>query len=286
MDLRFPVPLCPALRKKHQLQLSGKYRQHLRGYEQIRAAGKTAWAEIHGRSGFEDFASHDFLEAVLSKLRFAKGHPTALELGCGTGPGACLLAQRGFRVDGIDLIPIAIEIARQQARERSLDISYQVMDVVELPHAGKAYDMIVDSYCLQGIVTDEDREKVFSAVRARLKPDGYYLVSTAMFHEDQLSEDRLVDAEAGIVYNRYGGDMLINTQTDIVYVILEDNSDDYEDAIRISGTWHLPHRRHRKPPALRAELEAAGFKVLHQSGEEGGNAICVVKGSTANLVSK
>ncbi len=32
-----------------------------------------------------------------------------------------------------------------------------------------------------------------------------------------------------------------------------------------------------------AELEASGFKVLHQSGEEGGNAICVPEGAVTKL---
>ncbi|MFC1712296.1 class I SAM-dependent methyltransferase [Candidatus Poribacteria bacterium] len=259
------------------------YPEHISGYQRIKAEGKTAWNEIHGETGFENFSSRVFLEEALPQLRFSTTNPKVLECGCGTGPGACFLAERGFQVTGIDLIPTAIELAKQFAKERNLDIRYQVQDVCELSHEGEEYDMIVDSYCLQGIVTDRDREKVFSAIRARLKPEGYYLVSTAMFHKHEFSEDRVVDAETGIVYNRYGKDMFINTQTSIVYEVLEGSPDDYEDAIRITGTWYLPHRRHRKPPALRAELGAAGFRVLYQSGEEGGNAICIVGGSTANL---
>jgi hypothetical protein len=43
----------------------------------------------------------------------------------------------------------------------------------------RRYDLVLDSYCLQSIVTDQDRGAVFSAVRARLKPSGYYVISTA-----------------------------------------------------------------------------------------------------------
>jgi 2-polyprenyl-3-methyl-5-hydroxy-6-metoxy-1,4-benzoquinol methylase len=259
------------------------YREHLRGYERVKAEGKTAWAEIHGSAGFESFSSRPFLEAILPRLRFSAPQPTALECGCGTGPGACFLAERGFRVDGIDLIPAAIEMAREQAGARNLDIRYEVMDVCRLPHEGRKYDVIVDSYCLQGIVTDADRESVFSAVRARLKPEGYYLVSTAMLDEDRFSDDRVVDAETGLAYNRYGEGGVIDTETSIVYTALDDDPADYEDVVRIAGKPYLPTRRHLKASALRAELEAAGFSVLYQGGEDRGDVVCVLGGSRAVL---
>lgn len=85
------------------------------------------------------------------------------------------------------------------AAERDLDIHCQVQDVCELPAAGAAYDMIVDSYCLQGIVLDKDRVKVFSNVGARLKSEDYYLVSTAVFDEGRLITQAVRDEASGIV---------------------------------------------------------------------------------------
>lgn len=249
------------------------YGEHLRGYQRIREEGKTAWNEIHGGTGFGNFSSRAFLEQALPWLRFSASNPTVLEYGCGTGPGACFLAEKGFRVDGIDIIPIAIEMAERFAKERDLDIHYEVRDICRLPHDGKKYDMIVDSYCLQGIVTDADREKVFSAVRARLSAEGYYLISTAMFDEGRFAKESILDAETGVVYNRYGAEGLINVQTSIVYEMVEGTPGDYEEAIEIGDTWYLPNRRHLKAPALKAELEAAGFRVLYQGGEYGENVI-------------
>jgi SAM-dependent methyltransferase len=238
--------------------------------------GKTSWAEIHGGEGFENFASRTFLEMALPRLHFSAARPTALEYGCGTGPGACFLAERGFRVDAIDLIPTAIEIAREQARLRGLDICYEVMDVTELPHEGKQYDLIVDSFCLQGIVVDVDRRKVFAAVRARLRPEGYYLVSSAMFDAERFQEDeRVVDESTGVTYHRYGENGIIDPETDVVYEPLSEGPGDYDHVVRVGGAWYLLHRRHRKAPALRAEIEAAGFCVLYQDDEYGGNLICV-----------
>ena len=248
------------------------YPEHIEGYQRIQAEGKTAWNEIHGSTGFENFSSRDFLESALPRLHFSVPNPTVLEYGCGTGPGACFLAERGFQVDGIDIISTAIEMAKRFARERNLNIHYEVQDICKLPHEGKKYDMIVDSYCLQGIVTDEDRKSVFSAVRARLKPEGYYLISTAIFDEERFCEEvQILDAETGRSYNKYG-DGIIDAGTSIVYIKPKESPDAYEEAIKINDVWYIPTRRHLKPSDLRVEIEEAGFKVLYQ---DGGNIICV-----------
>ena len=146
----------------------------------------------HGAADREDFSSRGFLEGVIPPLRFDRERPAALELGTGVGPGAFFLAAHGFRVHAIDLIPEAICQARRTASERGLDVDFEVMDVTRIPHAGPAYDLIVDSYCLQGIVLDQDREAVFRAVKARLDPRGYCLVSTAMYEAARHRPDRQV----------------------------------------------------------------------------------------------
>lgn len=250
------------------------YREHIRSYEKVKAEGKTAWGEIHGGIGFENFASRAFLEKAIPLLHFSVPHPMVLEYGCGTGPGACFLAERGFQVDGIDIVPLAIEMAKELAEERNLAIHYEVQDICELHHGGRLYDLIVDSYCLQGIVTDEDRQKVFAAVRARLKAEGYYLISSAIFDESRYRPDDIIlDAHNGVVYNGYGESQIIDMQSSMVYARLGEDPNNYEDAIQIGGAWYLLSRRHRKPSALKAELEAAGFDVSYQ---DGGHMICVL----------
>ena len=223
------------------------YREHLAGYRRMKNEGKRSWAEIHGYpDGFVHFPSRPFLEEILPRLRFKDERPRVLELGCGTGPGACFLAARGFQVDGIDLIPTAIEIAREMAAERKLDIHYEIMDVTQIPHTGPEYDLIVDSYCLQGIVLDSDRKNLFSAIRARLKPAGYYLVSTAMWEKSRHHpEDQLSDAKSGKVFHRYDEHDIFDAETDIFYELFsdaesgqrDDQPEDYEATIDLNGRW-------------------------------------------------
>ena len=263
------------------------YREHLSGYRRVEREGKISWDEIHGHpDGFERFSSRPFLEQALPQLEFESKRPSALELGCGTGPGACFLAERGFRVDAVDLIPTAIDIARRIADDRVLDIHYEVMDVTRIPLSGIRYDLIVDSYCLQGIVLDTDRRSVFAAVRARLKPSGYYLISTAMYDDARhYPDDLIVDSVSG-TYHRYDKHCLLDPTTDVYYEPfsgtgyddgLDDAPEDYEGSTQIAGRWYLPTRRYRTAEGLRAELEAEGFKTLLQTGESGENVLCKIQ---------
>ena len=238
--------------------------EHAWAYRRIAREGKTAWGDLHGGAGFDSFAHRAFLERTLPTLPLAADpeQTRALEVGCGTGPGACFLAARGYRVDGVDLIPEAIALARRFAADRGLDVRYAVADVCALGPlpAGEAppYDLIVDGYCLQSVATDEDRARLFAAVRARLKPAGFYLVATAMY--DPLRE--------------YGPDGLYDAATGVAYGPVWDAPDAYESAVRIGDRWYQPNRRHLTPAALAAELEGAGFRVLRQEGALGGEAVC------------
>jgi len=254
--------------------------QHIEGYQRVKAEGKVAWGEIHGEEGFENFAARGFLAAVLPTLRFETPEPTAFNYGCGTGPDACFLAEHGFRVDAVDLIPTAIEIARQQAAARGLDIHYAVQDICDLPADGRQYDMVVDSYCLQCIVLDAERQWLFSAVRARLKPSGYYLISTAIMDEEHQQllgpEDTVTDDVTGVVYTRYG-DGIIDIRTGIVLNPLSAEPADLPDAVEINGARYLPHRRHLTPAQLDAELARAGFQVTYRYPEHAGSVVCAAR---------
>lgn len=236
------------------------YAEHEAAYRRLRQKGKTKWGDLFEETqGFEAFPNRDFLEYALPRLDLPSP-ADVLEYGCGTGPAACFLAARGFQVEAIDLIPEAITLARRFARERGVDISFGVQDVCALAKqpVSKRYDLIVDSFCLQSIVTDPDRVSLFAAVRARLKSEGYYLISTAMYEPERIYD-------AGFRYDPITG---------ICYEQVR-NGGSRADAVDIDGIWYLPHRRHLTPGALRDELARAGFRVLSQHGPRTGDLICV-----------
>ena len=237
----------------------------------------------HGGTDDADFSSRGFLEAVIPRLRFGPEQPTALELGTGVGPGALFLAAHGFQVHGIDLIPEAIAQARRNASARGVDATFEVVDVTRIPHAGPAYDLVVDSYCLQGIALDADREAVFRAVKVRLGPRGCYVVSTAMYEASRHHPDRqVVDRGTGRVLDGYDEDCLYDPDTDLCYWPY-DGETEIDGAITVGGARYFPARRYRNGPRLRKEVESYGFEVLLQTGDLGQNLVAVHRDSGIRL---
>ena len=233
-------------------------REHLDGYARIKGEGLSQWSDLHERlDGFGDFPNRTFLDRVLPAVEGR--HIDVFEYGCGTGPAACFLAARGYRVRGIDLVPDAIDIARRHAHDRGLSITFTVEDVCQWDDKTEQYDVVLDSYCLQSIVLDTDRARVLDGVRRRLRPGGRYMLSTAMF-------DPARD---------YGTDRF-DPATGIVWAPTPEASDDAE---RIGNSWWVPNRRHRTVAALRAELGDHGFRVLEQSAA-GGDFVCTTNPAT------
>ena len=237
--------------------------EHEAAYRQIARLGYTQWNDLFDESSawtYDDFQNRAFLERVIPRLDLPAASVTRVfEYGCGTGPAACFLAARGFQVEAIDLIPEAITIARRMAKERGVRVDFSVADICALAAepVTRRYDIILDSYCLQSIVTDQDRGAVFAAVRARLKPGGSYVISTALYEPGRQYEPGFsYDASTGICYREVPAGSVA------------------DHVVEIDGRWYVPHRRHLSANALREELVTAGFQVLSLEGSGSGEVVC------------
>lgn len=259
------------------------YHEHLADYAELKAKGLLSRGELYGNpNDFGEFSSKSFLIETLPRLNL-KPDAHVLELGCGTGPVACFLAQLGYRVHGIDVVPDAIDKAKAIAAERYLDIQYEVLDVCQLLREGEPYQLIIDSFCSQGIVTDPDRNAMFSGIKSRLAKNGYFLLSCCVFEPDREDpEIQIVDNATGKIYTRFDEDALWDSNTETCYSRFQPDPfrpsvgpEDYEGTICVNGTWYIHQRRYRSPENLRLELEHHGFTVLEQNGEVTENAICV-----------
>lgn len=240
------------------------YDEHETNYRHMKANHILAWDEYYDsdKYSFDHFMMRPFLEKALAQISLNDDEKSAFEYGCGTGAGANFLVQNGFEVDAVDISPTAIAMATEIARERNLGIHYQVQDLLAMPSLGKTYDLILDNYCLQSIVTDKDRGKLFSLVRSGLKANGYYILSTAIFNESRdygNGESTFFEESTGMVYDK-----------------VLDGGEQFEDAVFVNGSYWIPNRRHLHRDKLREELIRAGFDILFQ---DGGDLIC--KKSTA-----
>ena len=92
----------------------------------------------------------------------------ALDLACGLGGNALLLAAHGLKTHAWDISPVAIDRVKQEAASRGVDVETQVRDVVAAPPEPASFDVIVVSRFLE-------RKLVPSLIQA-LRPGGliYY----------------------------------------------------------------------------------------------------------------
>jgi len=73
------------------------------------------------------------------------GSGSVLELGCGTGADASLLARRGFDVTAIDSSPMAIERARGRAEQEGALIRFVLADVFRFSQSAETFDLVYDA---------------------------------------------------------------------------------------------------------------------------------------------
>jgi SAM-dependent methyltransferase len=93
-------------------------------------------------------------------------HGHVLDAGCGTGENALYLAARGHRVVGVDAAPTAIARAWDRARERGLDVTFEVADACELPGYSGRFDTVLDSGLLHSLTAAEEARYVAALHRA------------------------------------------------------------------------------------------------------------------------
>lgn len=113
-----------------------------------------------------------FIEAALSLEPGAQ----ILDLGCGNGRHAILLAQKGYRVTGIDYSEGALEMAREEARRQGLEIIFRQQDMRTLDEIS-SYDVVLMMDCAFGLFDDDENEDVFARVAQSLKPGGGLLLN-------------------------------------------------------------------------------------------------------------
>jgi SAM-dependent methyltransferase len=95
----------------------------------------------------------------------------SLEIGCGTGTFARLLAGRSHHVLALDLSPEMVRIARERSAAFP-HIEYQAVDVLAWPFPAERFDCIASIATLHHLPLDE----MLARMKAALRPGGILLV--------------------------------------------------------------------------------------------------------------
>jgi SAM-dependent methyltransferase len=117
------------------------------------------------------------LPRLLAREEAERGGPgKALDLGCGSGLHTVTLAERGWAVTGVDVVPKALDRARRRVAEHRLDAVVVRADVTRLPETvGSGFDLFLDVGCFHGLTADERRAEG-RAVTAVAAPEATVLL--------------------------------------------------------------------------------------------------------------
>ena len=117
-----------------------------------------------------------------------KNNATALDVGCGEGRHSIVLARDGFKVNAIDLEPLAIKFAKKYATKSKVlnKIKFSTGNALNLHFPNRYFDIVVDCGCFHHILK-KDWGRYFKNILTVLKDDGYFITtifSTEFKHTD------------------------------------------------------------------------------------------------------
>jgi SAM-dependent methyltransferase len=111
-----------------------------------------------------------------------------LEYGCGPGSQAYHLAAHGASVTGIDLSPVAIDMAREHGEQEGLAgaLDFRVMDAEHLDLPDRSFDVV----CGSGILHHLDLDRAYAELARVLRPGGVGVFIEPMGHNPAINRYR------------------------------------------------------------------------------------------------
>lgn len=123
----------------------------------------------HARAGYDIYRDALNTPAFLAMLP-PVGGLDGLDIGCGEGSNTRKLAERGARMQAIDVAPTFVRYARAAEEAQSLGIVYRVADAEELPFADASFDFATAFMSLMDV---PDQARALREVQRVLRPGGF-----------------------------------------------------------------------------------------------------------------
>ena len=130
------------------------------------------------QDGNERFFGRLYVERILQHAEAAGIHPpaTVLEAGCQAGRLVVPLAQRGFRVTGVDRSGFALRRARSHTRAAGTEATFIQGDVLGVVRrqSGRHYDLVI---CAEVVYLAQEYREILNALAGAVRPGGLLCVS-------------------------------------------------------------------------------------------------------------
>ncbi len=181
-------------------------------------------------------------------------HPMKiLDLACGFGRHTNRLAALGHALTGIDLTPGFLDIARQDAEQRKVDVSYQQGDMREIAFTAE-FDRVMLLFTAFGYFSDQENLQVLVKVGKALKPGGLLIFDTP--NRDALLKDMrrffVIEKDSNLMVDRLSFDGLTGRWINRRIIIRNGIRKDTPYFVRLYN-----------PSELKLLLAQAGLELYH-----------------------
>lgn len=182
-----------------------------------------------------------------------------LDLACGHGRIANPLAERGVRVTGLDATPLFLDLARNDAAKRGVEVEYVEGDMRSLPWIER-FDRVLSWFTSFGYFSDEENRRVLLDVYRALKPGGLFAVE--MNHSDNLfgrwEPESVTERGGDRMIDRRAFDPQTGRSRDERTIVRGGKTRTFKFSVRMFGAAELADW-----------LRAAGFRDTFAYGEDG-----------------
>ncbi|KIC46920.1 hypothetical protein RA28_04110 [Ruegeria sp. ANG-S4] len=143
----------------------------------VRSKDAAFWSKISRKYAANPIRDMDGYMSTLERTKsYLSPDDSVLEIGCGTGSTALLIAPEVAHITATDIAPGMIEIANEKlATEHAPNVTFKVAEVLEHSLDGAEYDAVL-AHNLLHLVPDLDHalDHIFSLVR----PGGVFISKT------------------------------------------------------------------------------------------------------------
>jgi 2-polyprenyl-3-methyl-5-hydroxy-6-metoxy-1,4-benzoquinol methylase len=130
------------------------------------------WEARYSAPGYAFGKAPNYFLAKCKPLLPAAGR--VLAVADGEGRNSVWLAEQGLNVHAVDFSPTAVDKARALARERGVNVDFEIADVHNWAYPAAAYDVVCEIFTQ--FSTPEERALKWAGMRKALKPGGLLIV--------------------------------------------------------------------------------------------------------------